>query len=165
MRLLTKIVGTKHYGASAIAAVGSLREGERITLRREPGNKVDPNAVSCLRGEYFLGYVPRRDNHELARLMDHGATATAEVRDRAIMLGGSIQEEPRINITVEEAARSPAPPPRYEAKPLPAPNPERLHGIWDRFTQSFVEGENHYPDMIRGKVAQHNSAFERSLQD
>lgn len=90
MQFKTKIVGTSHYGADAVAAVIALRQGEEIMLRREPDNKIDPLAISCWRGAQHLGYVPKRENRELASEMDAGRPLRAVVMDAAIVRQGSI---------------------------------------------------------------------------
>jgi hypothetical protein len=51
----------------------ALSVGEALTLRREPTNPYDPLAVEVLTAaDAKLGYVPRRRNEALARLMDAG---------------------------------------------------------------------------------------------
>lgn len=58
-----------------------LGRGERLTLVREPANAHDPNAVRLEWRGHMLGYVPRRDNADLARQMDHGARPVATITD------------------------------------------------------------------------------------
>ena len=57
----------------------SLKVGDRLTLVREPANAHDSNAIRIMWRENMLGYVPRRDNADLARQMDHGAKAEARI--------------------------------------------------------------------------------------
>ncbi len=53
--------------------------GDTLKLVREPRNPHDPNAVRVeWRGE-MLGYVPRRENSDVARQMDHGAPVRARI--------------------------------------------------------------------------------------
>jgi hypothetical protein len=53
--------------------------GDTLQLVREPQNKHDANAVRVeWRGE-MLGYVPRRENSDVARQMDHGAPVKARI--------------------------------------------------------------------------------------
>ena len=53
--------------------------GDTLQLVREPQNKHDANAVRVeWRGE-MLGYVPRRENSDVARQMDHGAPVRARI--------------------------------------------------------------------------------------
>ena len=58
-----------------------MKRGDRLTLVREPSNPHDPNAVRLEWQGRMLGYVPRRDNADLARQMDHGAAVEARVTE------------------------------------------------------------------------------------
>jgi len=56
-----------------------MRLGDNLQLVREPRNPHDANAVRVeWRGE-MLGYVPRRENSDVARQMDHGAPVKARI--------------------------------------------------------------------------------------
>ena len=56
-----------------------MRLGDTLQLVREPNNQHDSNAVRVeWRGE-MLGYVPRRENSDVARQMDHGAPVRARI--------------------------------------------------------------------------------------
>ena len=70
------VAGTAYYDAEA--AVGRLRPGQRLALRRQPGNRYDALAIEVLgpRG-HKLGYVPRRRNEMPARLIDAGKRLSA----------------------------------------------------------------------------------------
>jgi hypothetical protein len=72
------IAGTAHHRYASVAAL--LRTGERLVLRREPGNRFDANAIEILRADGTkLGYVPRRAAVEVAPLIDGGAWIEAEI--------------------------------------------------------------------------------------
>ena len=65
------IAGTAYYEAEGV--VHRLHTGERLALRREPGNAHDGLAVEVLGPEgHKLGYLPRSCNEIPARLMDAG---------------------------------------------------------------------------------------------
>lgn len=50
-----------------------LSDGDRLTLQREPTNEHDELAIKILdKDGDMLGYVPRRNNAVIARLMDIG---------------------------------------------------------------------------------------------
>ncbi|MGE0557681.1 MAG: HIRAN domain-containing protein [Burkholderiales bacterium] len=56
-----------------------MRVGDMLTLVREPHNPHDASAVRIeWRGE-MLGYLPRRENRDVARQMDHGAPVKARI--------------------------------------------------------------------------------------
>ena len=71
------LAGFQYYEGRALWEM--LRVGDRLTLVREPHNPHDPNAVRVeWRGE-MLGYVPRRENSDVARQIDRGAPVKARV--------------------------------------------------------------------------------------
>ena len=57
----------------------SLRVGDVLELRRDPGNPHDGNAVRVLWRGRMLGYVPRRENAALAWGMDRGERVGARI--------------------------------------------------------------------------------------
>jgi hypothetical protein len=46
--------------------------GEQLRLKREPSNPHDRHAVAVWFKNEHLGYIPRRENRTLARLLDQG---------------------------------------------------------------------------------------------
>jgi len=64
-----------------------MQVGDVLTLVREPGNPHDAKAVRVEWRGHKIGYVPRRENADVARFMDGGQvlvariTRLAEVRD------------------------------------------------------------------------------------
>lgn len=56
-----------------------LRVGEPLALVREPANPHDTNAVRVDWRGLALGYVPRRDNRQVARQLDLGMALQARV--------------------------------------------------------------------------------------
>lgn len=81
--LRTEIAGTTHVvGIEEIEPF--LRPGERLELIRVPDNPSDPNAIKIFtRDRVKLGYVPRKDNQILARLMDAGKLLYAVIAEKA----------------------------------------------------------------------------------
>jgi hypothetical protein len=58
-----------------------MKKGDLLTLVREPANSHDSNAIRLEWQGHMLGYVPRRDNMDLARQMDLGARVEARVTE------------------------------------------------------------------------------------
>jgi hypothetical protein len=58
-----------------------MKAGDRLSLVREPSNPNDANAVRLEWQGRMLGYVPRKDNTDLARQMDYGARVEARITD------------------------------------------------------------------------------------
>jgi hypothetical protein len=73
------LAGFVYYDGSAVWE--KMKSGDRLTLVREPGNAHDANAVRLEWQGHMLGYVPRRDNADLARQMDHGARVEARITE------------------------------------------------------------------------------------
>lgn len=53
--------------------------GDRLTLHREPDNPHDARAVRVEWRGAMIGYAPRVDNVDLARLMDHGTRVEGRI--------------------------------------------------------------------------------------
>ena len=70
------VAGTAYYDAERVA--DRLRPGQRLALRRQPGNRHDALAIEVVgpRG-HKLGYVPRRRNEMPAQLIDAGKCLSA----------------------------------------------------------------------------------------
>jgi hypothetical protein len=73
------LAGFVYYDGQAVWE--QMKVGDRLTLAREPDNAHDPNAVRLEWQGRMLGYVPKRDNTDLARQMDHGARVEARITE------------------------------------------------------------------------------------
>lgn len=72
------VAGTGYISDPSI--LDALKVGDTLTLRREPENRFDENAILVLDGkEQKIGYIPERDNTVFARLMDAGKFLTARI--------------------------------------------------------------------------------------
>lgn len=77
--LQTYVAGTTHT-AGLEELEPFLKPGDRLDLVRIPDNPSDPNAIKIYtRDRVKLGYVPRKENHILARLMDAGKRLYAKI--------------------------------------------------------------------------------------
>jgi hypothetical protein len=75
------IAGGWHHGLDK--ARHTIAVGDRLVLRAEPENPHDANAVAVERSDgLMLGYVPRKANEPIARLLAEGAEVEAEVVGR-----------------------------------------------------------------------------------
>ena len=73
------VAGTTYLEDKSV--LEEIKEGDRLTLRRED-NKFDDNAILLLTGDNKkLGYVPEADNIVFARLMDAGKQLIAKITD------------------------------------------------------------------------------------
>ncbi len=79
------LAGFQYHAGKALWP--QLRVGDALTLVREPDNAHDARAVRVEWQGRKIGYVPRRENADVARLMDGGQrlaariTRLADVRD------------------------------------------------------------------------------------
>jgi len=80
------LAGFVHYDGGALW--GDMKKGDRLALVREPANPHDPNAVRIEWRGRMLGYVPRRDNADLARQLDRGARVEARITELARAANG-----------------------------------------------------------------------------
>jgi len=64
------LAGFQHYGGAALFPL--MQTGDALLLRREADNPHDTKAVSVEWRGVQIGYVPRAENVDLARLMDRG---------------------------------------------------------------------------------------------
>lgn len=72
------IAGGHHHGL--VRALATLAIGDALELRREPDNPYDANAVAVYDSKGLkLGFLPRRSNPPVAKLMDEGRSVTAEI--------------------------------------------------------------------------------------
>jgi hypothetical protein len=58
---------------------GEMKVGDALTLTREPDNPYDAKAIRVDWHGHNLGYVPRRENTDIARIMDNGTELQARI--------------------------------------------------------------------------------------
>ena len=73
------LAGFVYYDGQAVWE--RMSAGDRLTLAREPQNPHDSNAIRLEWQGSMIGYVPRKDNADLARQMDHGARPDARITE------------------------------------------------------------------------------------
>jgi len=71
------LAGFQYYDGKVVW--DNMRVGDALTLVREPQNPYDSNAVRVDWKGQPLGYVPRRDNRDVARQIDRGALVQARI--------------------------------------------------------------------------------------
>jgi hypothetical protein len=80
------IAGFVYYDGQSVW--DRMKAGDRLTLVREPANAHDANAVRLEWEGRMIGYVPRKDNADLARQMDYGARVEARITNLARAVNG-----------------------------------------------------------------------------
>ncbi|TCJ18498.1 HIRAN protein [Parasulfuritortus cantonensis] len=71
------LAGFQYHAGRALFPLLSV--GDRLLLYREPDNPHDPRAVRVEWRGAPLGYAPRADNVDLARLMDNGVRVEGRI--------------------------------------------------------------------------------------
>lgn len=74
---VSPLAGFQHHAGPALFSL--MNVGDRLLLRREPDNPYDPRAVRVEWQGTQIGYAPRADNVDLARLMDRGVPVEARI--------------------------------------------------------------------------------------
>lgn len=87
----TEVAGCR-YRENIKESLKALKEGDHMTLVREPLNPYDGRAIMVMGpDESFLGYIPRRKNEVLAALMDAGKYLFARA-DRVTVPDADVEE-------------------------------------------------------------------------
>ena len=71
------LAGFQYHAGEALWQ--EMREGDRLTLVREPENSHDGNAVRVEWRGQKLGYLPRAENRSVAAAMDRGEPVAARI--------------------------------------------------------------------------------------
>lgn len=71
------LAGFQYYDGKALW--NEMKPGDALTLLRERDNPHDANAVRIEWNGSRLGYIPRRENADVARQMDRGAMVKARI--------------------------------------------------------------------------------------
>lgn len=71
------LAGFQHYAGPALFPL--MQPGDALVLRREPANPHDPQAVRVEWRGVQIGYAPRAENVDLARLMDRGTRVEGRI--------------------------------------------------------------------------------------
>ena len=71
------LAGFQYHAGRAVFPL--MQVGDRLSLHREPDNPHDPKAVRVEWRGAMVGYAPRADNVDLARLMDSGVRVQGRI--------------------------------------------------------------------------------------
>lgn len=71
------LAGFQYYQGKALW--DEMKVGDTLTLQREPSNPHDANAVIVFWNGQRLGYIPRKENSDVARQIDRGAPVKARI--------------------------------------------------------------------------------------
>jgi hypothetical protein len=125
-QMLTKVVGDSHVnddGSSRQEIITRCKPGDALTLKSEPHNQYDPNAVAVLtRNGEQIGYLSRDRALFLKPYLDSaGGALPAVIRE----ITGGTKEKPDLGVNI--SAELPNPDPKV-ARKRPAPPVATAHG-------------------------------------
>ena len=94
------IAGFAYY--DGLEVIDELVLGATVTLRAEPDNPHDPDAVAIYFGKVKLGYVPQTKNGYVSNLLyfGHGSIVSAKINSR--MLDNHPERQFRIVVKLED---------------------------------------------------------------
>jgi len=64
------LVGMKFRGKDIVALVDGLKDGQELTLEREPSNEYDAKAVKVMMGITHIGYIKASENATISAFLD-----------------------------------------------------------------------------------------------
>jgi hypothetical protein len=97
--MITPIIGTRHYGSLAVAALARLRPGDPVRLVRE-NHPRDGNAIAVFSTHgQMLGYIPRERNVAMSEALDRDpACLVAVIALAALVEKGDVKFAAQIEI-------------------------------------------------------------------
>ena len=93
------LAGFVYYEGEAVW--DRMKRGDRLSVVREPQNPHDANALRIEWQGHMLGYVPRKDNADLARQMDRGARPDARITELGTLPNGRHRISYEISIPLD----------------------------------------------------------------
>ena len=94
------LAGFVYYDGKAVW--DRMKTADRLAVTREPSNPHDANAIRIEWQGHMLGYVPRRDNADLARQMDLGARPEGRITALSKAANGRNQISYEISIPLRK---------------------------------------------------------------
>ncbi|MBP5518942.1 MAG: HIRAN domain-containing protein [Bacteroidales bacterium] len=94
--ILNDFVAGTSFSERIGEVLDELKPGIMMTLRRHPENEIDNNAIGIYYKDIQIGWVHRRYNTVIARLMDSGKMFTCKIVEKDT----SNPEWPRIDVNI-----------------------------------------------------------------
>lgn len=93
----TILRGAKFRPMGAQLALLKLTAGDAVTLRPEPTNQYDPNAIQVLctddEGEHFIGYVAKEDCEDVLGMLNVGPVRASILEENGQSPSLSIEQD------------------------------------------------------------------------
>jgi len=94
------IAGFTYY--DGLDVINELQLGTPVSLKSEPENPYDPNAVSIYYGNTKLGYVPKSYNRILSDILYFGHSDTVNARISQSNLEAHAEHQFRISVKIKD---------------------------------------------------------------
>ena len=94
------IAGFAHH--EGLSVIENLTLGTQVSLRCEPGNPYDAQAVAIYFGETKIGYVPRDDNPYLFQLLYYGHSGIFEARINKVDTAAHPEQQFRVAVKIAD---------------------------------------------------------------
>ena len=76
-----RVVGAFYRGAEAVEATAALQPGDTLSVKREPENEYDQNAVAVYLGSIHIGYIERGQAAWLSPWLDQDVSYNCVVQE------------------------------------------------------------------------------------
>lgn len=90
------IAGFTYY--DGIEVYESLKVGTKVSLKAEPNNGYDPDAIAIFLNETMLGYIPREENTLISKFFKLGYTNLFEAK--VSQINPETHPEKQVRVTV-----------------------------------------------------------------
>jgi len=97
------IAGFTYY--NGVDVFENLKIGEELSLKAEPENRYDPNAVAIYYKEEKLGFVPKDENELLSKFLNLGYIDLFEVKINQVSIEAHPEKQIRVVVRIKEQRR------------------------------------------------------------
>jgi hypothetical protein len=98
--LTSHIAGFAYY--NGIDVIENLKIGTALTLKAEPTNPHDHNAVAIYYADTLLGYIPAGENERISQFLQLGYTDLFEIKINRVSLEAHPEKQIGIVIRIQE---------------------------------------------------------------
>ena len=128
----TSIVGLQYYGIT-VEIIGRINEGEKISLKEEPENPHDKNAVAVYIGSVKIGHIRASEAKQVCTAIKAHTTITVQPCDKSILRGSTYFSA---NVVIEKNI------PHLSHPIIAKPNTAGIYRIYSASTGSFYIGQS-----------------------
>jgi hypothetical protein len=94
------IAGFAYY--DGLEVIDEMKLGAPVSLKSEPDNPHDPNAVAIYLGEHKLGYIPKAKNEQVSTLLYFGYGDIIQTRISSVNLEAEPERQFRVVLKIKD---------------------------------------------------------------